>query len=298
MPIGEILEKSFKYPWKNKALWFYGFWIAFFAGSGGSNYQFNEKDVQSISNNINLGTLMIVGVVVIVLVLALSILGLIVSSWSHIALMKGVRDIEAGKKIERKEIGKTGKKPVWKFIVLNFFIPIGIVLALLIPITLLIALFAIMPQPTGLYLGIIAAIILILIFIPVLIYLGLVWSLAGRYVGLEDKNAIEAIKMGRAALKGKFWWSFALSLILGLISGAIGGILSLPIVFLALGIIASIATGMTPVAIVLGIITLILYIPYLIALGYLTAFSQTGWTLWWMELKKLKTESVKLKPTA
>lgn len=286
MPLGDILSKSFKYPWKNKALWFYGFWIALFSGGYSSNYQLSDKDYENLSKNIDFGALAVIGTVIILIVLILSIIGLVVNSWSHIALMKGVVQVEEGKQITRKEIGKTGKKPVWKFIVLNFFIPLGIALALIIPIILLVALFAAMPQPTGLYFGIAAAVILILALIPALIYLGLIWSLAARFVGLEGKNAIESLKMGRELISGKFWWTFALSLILGLTSGAIGAILSLPIVLLVIGAIASTLAGIIPLAVVLGIIALVLYLPYLIALGYLMAFSQTGWTLWWMELKK------------
>lgn len=292
MPIGEVLSKSFKYTKDNKALWFYGVLLAIFSGGGGnfSNYQVDEKDANFFSN---FGTItwVIFGVVILVFLILFIILGTIIANWSEGAIINGTEMLESGKPITRKEIGKIGKRTVWNLIILNAIIPMLIIIVLVILIVLGVFLFSAIPQPTGLVAGVVTLVLFIIAIIPLVIYWGLIWGLASRFVVIEKKKAIESLKAARALIKGKFWWSFLYSLVLGMISGFIGFAAALPLLLAGFGFGFSLAYKSTVLAIILGILTLFTLVVMIFATGILQAFSQTGWTLWWMELKKLKTSA-------
>lgn len=290
MPLGEVLTKAFNYTKDHKSFWFYGFLLALFSGGSYnfSNYSGGSGDFKFLENT-PAATLITIGIVILIFALALGILSVIVSSWSLASIMNGANLLEKGKAVNRKIMGKTGKRPVWKLIVLNALIPMVIVLALILLIVLGAFLFAAMPQPAGVIIGITLLVLFILALIPVVIYFGIIWSLATRFIALEQKNAIESIKLGIKLIKGKFWWTFLFALVLGMIGGLVGFVFVMPLILVVLGLVFAIAAKIIILAAVLGIITLALGILFLFISGLIQAFAQIGWTLWWIELKKQRT---------
>jgi hypothetical protein len=286
MPIGEVLEKAFKYPWKQRALWFYGVLLAIFtAGSGISNqYQPKESDFKFLEN-INSNTLWITISIIILVSMILGFLGLIITSWSTAAISRGTAMLEDGKEITRKEIGKTGKRPIWKLIILNFFIPILIFIILLIIVSAFVALFYFLPQPAGLWIGVSVGAIAFFALIPLLVYWNYVWILATRYIVLADMNAFASLGEGKKLIKGRFWWTFLLGLVQGMITGAATFVAIIPlIIIVSIAVVLAVANIWFGVAI-LGILALVYLVVFIIAIGYFTAFRETAWTLWWLKLK-------------
>lgn len=299
MPLGEILTKAFNYTKDHKAFWFYGFLLALFSGGGynSSSYSPDQNSFKSLEN-IPASTWIVIGIVAVIVILALAIISAIVSSWSLAAIINGTNLLEKGKEVNRKIMGKTGKRPVWKLIVLNVLIPIAAVLTLILLIILGIVLFTAMPQPAGAIIGIVLLVLLILALIPVLVYFGIIWGLASRFVFLEEKNVAESIKSGMELIKGKFWWTFLFAIVVGMISGLVGFVFLIPLILVILGIVFAVVSKIIALIVILGIVALALVVVFLFVLGLIQAFSQIGWTLWWMELKKVRADNSKVKAAA
>jgi hypothetical protein len=306
MPIGEILEKSFKYPWKNKSLIFYGVLLALFSFGSNltSSYSPTESEMQDISNyfySLNektIASFLVIGLVVIVIGILLGIVGVIVAAWSQVALAKGTALLEAGKGISRKEIGKTGKRVIWKMLVLDLFLPLGIVLAFTLIVGTFIALCALMPQPAGMWVGIALGTLALISLITFAVYATQVWIFARRFVALENMKAMEALKAGRDLLKGKFWWTVLLGIIMGMISGSAGIFAFIPLIIIGGVSVYLVTIEMFVGAIITGIISLIYLLLFLVFTGYFVAFQQVGLTIWWLKLKqtnKVTTKPVKKK---
>ncbi len=296
MPFSEIIEKSFKYPWKNRSLWFYGILIALLTGGvNTSNYidpsskEFSNftKNIPSISN-ISSSTWVLVGTVFVVLIFGLIILSIIVTNWSEVAINRGVEQLEKGKKIERKKIGKTGKQVIWRMIMLNLIIPTLIVLALILTIILSIILFSIIPKPLGLYLGLIVGVMFAIILLIFICYISVIWPMASRFVSNDGLRAIESLKLSIKLIKSNYWISFGFNIVLAMISGMGTFVIFLPMLVMILAAFALFMAKIYIGVIILSILAFVYLIPLIIAEGYFLTFQKTGQTLWWLELKKLK----------
>jgi hypothetical protein len=297
MPIGEVLEKALKYPWKSKALWFYGILLAIFSAGGNAYNQYEAKEGDfDFLKTIDTNTIIILAILIAAISLAITIIGVIIASWSQAAICNGAAMLEAGKAITRKEIGKTGKRPVWKLIVLNLFIPMLIALILLLIIGALAALLYFMPQPAGMGIGIALAVLAIVTLIPFAVYWGFVWVLATRYVVLDGMNAFASLGAGRKLIKGKFWWTFLLGLVQGTISGMVSFIAILPLVFLGGAAVFLFIAKIYIAVAILGLLALLYLLFYVVVLGYFVAFEQTGWTIWWLKLKGQQKKIVPATP--
>lgn len=289
MPLGEIIEKAYKITWKNRALWFYGILLTIFSGGGSSNFDLTEEQANSILGRIPQAALIPILIGAGVFLFIFLIVSLIVSSWSEAALIKGVKKIDEGKEVTRKEIGKTGKRSVWKLIVLNFFIPFGIALALVLLILLgVLGVVALQNQAAN-SIGIALLVILALVLIPVLVYFGMVWLLAAPYVVLEGKNVIESLKAAYKLLRGKFWWTLLFNIIIGIIAAAIAMGLMIPLAALGLGSFLSFTNDIFALGGVLAVVAVVYLVFFIFVLGVVQTFARAGQTLWWLELRKQKS---------
>lgn len=289
MPFEEILKKSFKYPWQNRALWFYGVLLAIFSGFSGITNNLDYDDISNLASRFDQQTLgaIVVGSAVIGIIFA--IVGLIVSSWAQAAIIKGTAAEDNNKSIARKEMGKVGKRNILKLIQLNFFIPVAIAIVLAALIAVVVLVLMQFPQQTAIYVGIPLAVLFVLVLIPVAVYFGEVWMLAAREIVLDEKRVIKSIKDSMELIKGNFWYTFLFSFVIGIIAGMASLVLLLPFVAIALTVVASLMANVMAGAVVGGIIGLLYLVFYIIALGYFHAVGQAGLTVWWLNLKRLKT---------
>lgn len=288
MPLGEIIEKSFKYPWKNKGLWFYGVLIAIFAGGGSNLNNSIDQDTFNSFQNVDFTKYIPYIILGVILAIGLGVLGAILSSWGLAAISKAVPQIDAGKSLNRKEMGKTGKKVVWNLIKLNYLLPLAIVLAF-IALTFVVVLFlSQLPQQTAIMVGLALLIFVLFAMLPIIIYFGVLWNLATRSIVLEDSRVFEGFKQAKQVIKGNFWYTLLFAVIMGLISGSVAIFFVLPfiaVVMVAVGGFASKIYVLVGIGVIIGILYLLFY---LVVLGFLQAAIHTGWTLWWLELKKVK----------
>lgn len=286
MPLGEILEKAFRYPWKNKALWFYGLLLALFSGISSTN-RFESDDLDKLGIGFDsLGTGVTILLVVVVLIFAT--IAIIVSAWAITALIKGSLLADKGKRVDRKEIGKVEKKTIWEVIKLTVVTPFLMVLALILIIIPFVILFAALPQPVGGIIGVILGIVSLLALIPLLVYLSLIWTLSVRELVVNKESVINSLKKSRNLMRGRGWKTFLVALVLGAISG-----MATFFAFLPLLLMGVIAMGFFAAEIYIGaLVTALFVFAYLIAFfvfeGYVQAFVQVAWTLWWSFLSQSK----------
>jgi hypothetical protein len=302
MPLGEIIEKSFKLPWKNKSLIIFGAIIALFSGSYSIVNSFESGNTISAETGESLFGrfgLLLNDLTVQIVVIALLVLGMAVATWAQAVIIQGADLMDQKKEIKPKELAKIGWVRFWRMILLNLVTPVAVGLFVAIAAVLLYLLFRALPQPAGLISGVVIGAILVLALIPVLVYLGLAWALAARYIVLEGKKVIESIKESVNLIKGRFWWTLGFALILGLVAGILGGLASLPLALAGLGSMYGLNTGRNSVAIGLAILGILFYALYLAVSGYFQVFTHTGWTLWWKALKEqpAPVKTVKAKPT-
>ncbi len=294
MDIGKVLEKAFRYPWENRALWFYGVLIAIFSiGSLGMHYKPDNGDYTQIKSYLNsfdinwsfLGALIIIAIII-------GVIGVIITSWSYAAIIRGVSELEKGKKITRKSIGKTEKRTVWNIIVLSVFIPLGIILALITIAVPVIAVIAILPDSINLITGVLVSVFSAIILIIAAFYFSVLWPLAPNVIVLEKKRAIESLIIVKDKLKGNFWISFLFLIVTSFIGGT-GTILFIIPLFI-LGILTFVLwTKIIIVSLIFGTLT-IAYIVFLIfVFGYFQAFVSTAWAVWWIDMDKQEGNSVK-----
>ena len=117
--------------------------------------------------------------------------------------------------------------------------------------------------------------------------------MACRFIVAKDQETIQSIKLARQLIKNNFWITFAYSFVSRAIMGfgsCMGSIIF--IIFLIL-LIVSIFSGNTIAIIILGLLTLVTLLFYLIVAGYFCAFNETGITIWWNDLKRLKESDKK-----
>lgn len=284
--LAAIIKKSFSYPWKHKAFIFYGVLLAIFGGysGGSSNWSLPTAPSSDLPTpSVNVPVILFVTLVVILVLALFSI----IAGWALSAIIKGTVAVENGEQITRKMIGKTGREPVWGLIKLYFLIPFGIFLIALLILTPVVLLLMALGQ-AGMVVGVILFILLIIALIPVLVYFGIIWFVAARYVALENKKVFESISSARKLIKGSFWITFLYSFISGVISGLGGCVGSIVFVIFLIATIGLIAVQAYIAAVITGVLTFAGFIILLIVAGYFRAFQETGYTLWWLDLKKIK----------
>ncbi len=293
------LTKSFKYPWRNKALWFFGIFIALFSfgSSGGSNSSGSPDPLSSLGSSDSYNNLVnyleqinivLIITVILIIVLIVCVLSLILKNWALSAIINGTLKIEKDNKVSIKDIFKPGVKTVWRLIILNFFIPLAFAFLLVIILILGTILFSLIPQPAGIIIGLIVGLIFLIALIPLFVYLFVVWIMASRFIVVKKEGPVLAITSARKLIKNNFWITFAYSFVSGLVvgSGSCLGMIFL-IVTLILFFVALFA-GNYILLIFIGLFVFIAFVFYIIVVGYFCAFKETGLTLWWNDLKKVK----------
>lgn len=293
MPIENIITKSFKYAWHHKAFWFYGFWIALFAGGGSSFNTFDSRDLERAQTEFHLPQLIIDNLFLIIivgtiLILAGLIIGSILSNWASASIINGTKMLEDSKEVNRKIMGRVGKRTVWEMIVLRGVIPFLLTLALIAILAIPVVALIVALQEKGAWIALALVVIVLLALVPLFVYLGIIFTMASPFVVLERQTPISALKKSKELIKGKFWWTFLLGIILSIIAGigSVAGLLIfIPVVIgLTLFVLAKIWVGV----IIMGILILPCLFIYLTLMGFFVSVSEIGSTLWWLELKKSK----------
>jgi hypothetical protein len=309
MSYGELIKTSFWTTWRNRYLWFFGF----FAGGTGFNFpapnfgggDFDGQDgggasaamAQSLptgqDSTVEPGVVM----AIVVVVLALAALFIFLSLISQGALADSVAAIDRGGERRFGTAWRSGARAFWRVLglgVLGFVIGVAIVLVVVAPLVGIVVGVSALTGSTGATIaaGIIAGLIGLAALVVLLVPLAIVWQLALRELVLREERPIASLRQGyrlfRAEL-GKTLLVFLIQIGIG-----IGLALVLIVVGLLVGLllfapaIALGAGGQETAAIVAAIVAgLILLVPVIVVSGAIGTFNHAYWTLACLRLRAL-----------
>lgn len=217
----------------------------------------------------------------------------------RIGLIRGTEQAEKG--IERLFLGEvfSGSLPYfWKFIGLVLLVWLPYLLILLILGS--IAIFGVFLSEIAGSEGWIIIFVIFALFVGFIIILSIIslgisifLKLAQNALVIEDLDSLNAIKRGWHIFKTKFWQTLLMAIILFLIEAFIGTVLALPPVIIIFAMITSFIVDGSATMMPLNIVALFfaVYIPlFIIANGILIAYTQSAWTLTYLQLSHQKPE--------
>lgn len=285
---GEVLSRAGQIIWKHKILWIFGIFAGCSRGGGGSggtggaggtgpgNQRFPqfERIFNQISQWINDNPWVIV--VFVVLVLALVILSVFLGTIGRIGLISGTYQAEGGaQQLIFGELFSNSMPYFWR--VFGLSLVIGL-LALLVILPLV--LFGVLTAGVGL----VCALPLICILIPVFWGISVVIEQANVAIVLENLGIADGLRKGWEVVRANLGPMILLALILFIGSGVIGFIFAIPIIAAVVPFIFGVANNSNN-AIWIGVLCCAAYFPVLLVLnGILTAYIQTVWALTYMRL--------------
>jgi hypothetical protein len=310
MNYGDLIRDAFRITLHNRFLWFFGFFAGGtgtnFVGnvpSGGGNFNFDDfqrssSDISGLTAQVGQGlseTVVILGIVLVVLLIALFFIILAIISQG--ALADSVAAIDGGEGRRFGSAFTSGMGNFWRvlgYYVVFFLIALGLLMVIGIPVALLIGGTFAATQSTGVrvsvavVVGILAVLLLIVVFIP----LSIIGQYALRDIVVRRERVLGSVGSGYGLFRHNIGRSLLLWLIqLGISIGiGIAFILLLLIVglILALPVIALAVAGYTTAAIIAGVIAGLILLPLLlVATGAIGTFSHAYWTLAYLRLTPL-----------
>jgi len=305
MNYGDLIRDSFRITWRNRYLWFFGFFAYLGSGGGGggggsgnTGGDFDEQssaEIASVSATAVQGTFqnvaLIVGLIAAAFVIFLILFAIYVVSQG--GLTDSVAAVERGQQRSFSSTWRAGARLFWRVlgqILLFVGIVLGLLLVIGIPIALLVG-GAFLTDSTAF--RVVAVVIavpvviaaLLLVFIPVAI----IRQFARRTMVVENDGVVASVRSGYRLFRGNIGRSLLVWLIqLGIMLGAtialiiaaliVGFILFLPTILLAVA-------GSTTAAIVAGVVAGVILLPFLIvASAILGTFNHSYWTLAYLRM--------------
>jgi hypothetical protein len=299
MNYGELLSEALRLTWRNRFLWFFGFFVAgagssfnFPANVGGQRsmpFRPSPRPLQWISENLALFLTAVIAVVVV-----LAVVFLVLSMVSHGALAESVAALHRG---EERRFGlafRMGAANFWRVLglkVLFFLMALGLGLLIFLPVALGgLAVFS-LTDSTGVrilavVLGVIYVVVaLVAVFLP----FAIVNQFALRELVVNRRRILEAIgggfglfrrNIGRSLLA----WLVQLAVMLGLGIAMLVVLVIVGAIFLGPAI-ALFATERATAGVVAAVIGGPLFlVPLLVISGALGAFNHAYWTLAYLRL--------------
>lgn len=295
----DIVKRALMITWKNKFLWFFGFFI--FIGSFSTSLNFNsdrtatKKDIawETISNYIQKYPKLFIGLVVtlVVLMIVLFIFRIIVTA----AIIKSVNNIAVYRQSKISAIFSESKKYFWRLALLEIIICLSLIVFITILIIPVAYLWILEAKISAIFSGIIAAVIFLVLAV-IALYLR---KYAYFYMVLGDMKMKMALEAAYILLRKNIWESLIMSCI-GIALNVIAMmftfvlLLSLALVFSPFGFVAYIMFAKTGALIILITGIIIGGIVFLLSLSFFTAFTQSAWVLFFQEISLEKKEENKV----
>ncbi|HEV2093051.1 MAG TPA: hypothetical protein VGR18_07795 [Rubrobacter sp.] len=306
MNYGDLIKDAFAVSWRNKFLWFFGF----FAGgtgtnflgnvpSGGGNFDggdFEQSGAVGLAAQVGPGifenaalivALVVVGVVILLAFIAMSLI-------SQGALAENVAAIDGGEGRRFSSGWRAGLRNFWRvlgYYVVFFLIALGLLVAIGVPIALLVAgAFAVTDSIGGrvavaVLAGLLGILLLIVVFVPLSIVAqyalrGIVVRREGVFASVGGGYGVFRRNVGRSLLL----WLINLGLGIGVGIAVLIGLLLVGLV-LFLPTILLVFAEYTTAAVVAGIAAGVILLPILLAVSGATgAFFHSYWTLAYLRL--------------
>lgn len=307
MDYGKLLKRAVEITWRHKALWLFGFLLAFFTGShsggGGQGLQYRIGQSDLAHPEWAWGLALLVILLVVLAIIAAVVLG----NLSRGALIGMVRETEETGSTSARSGWRIGRSRLWALIGIDLVTVIPAIIATMILIAVALSpllLLVVGRRDPGsgdpwIILGIVLTVLLLVGAVAVIIIggtvLGVVCEFAYRQCVLEGRgiwlSLREGYRMVRAQLRqvGVMWL-----LLFGIDLAA--GVIILPLVLIGSGLVAGAAAAVyaasesvasaIAVAVVLGIP---LALMSALVRGVYLVFQSSAWTLAYRELQ---TESL------
>jgi len=295
---GELLSEAFRLTWRNRFLWFFGFFVAGASSNFPTNFGNQLAEGPSgpaagplrwISENLALFITAVISVVVV-----LTIVFLVLWVISHGALAESVSALHRGETRRFGPAFRAGTSNFWRVLglkVLFFLMALGLALLIFLPVALGgVALFS-LTDSTGLrvlavVLGVLFVVVaLVVVFLP----FAIINQFALRELVVSRRRTLESISGGfglfrRNVGRSLLVWLLQLAVMLGLGIATLVVLLIFGAIFLGPAI-ALFATERMAAGIVAGVVGGLLFlIPLFVISGALGAFNHAYWTLAYLRL--------------
>ena len=298
MNYGDLLSEAFRLTWRNRFLWFFGFFVGGGAsfnvpsnigGEQGAPFGAASGPLRWISENLALFIAL-----VIVLVVVIALVFIVLAMLSHGALVESVAALHRGEPRRFGPAWRAGTANFWRVLglkVLFFLMALGLAILVLLPVGLGVVAVVAATDSTGLRILLIALLVLVgfLALIFVFLPFAIVNQFALRELVVGRRRILESVgggfglfryNIGRSLLV----WLLQLGVMLGL------GVATLVVVIILGAIllgpaIALFAAHHTAAAVVVGVVGGLLFlVPLFVISGALGAFNHTYWTLAYLRL--------------
>ncbi len=299
MNYGDLLSEAFRITWRNRFLWFFGFFV------GGASFNIPSTNLGGQGGGVPFGSasgpmrwisenLVLFLVIVGLLVLALALVFIVLAMISHGALAESVAALHRGEPRRFGSAWRVGTAYFWRVTWLKglfFLMALGLALLIFLPAVLGVIAVFVSTQSVGLrvlsvVLGVLFVLaLLILVFLP----FAIVNQFALRELIVGGRRVMDSIGgafglFRRNIGKSLLAWLVQLGVMLGLGIATLVVIVILAVILLGPAV-ALFATDQTAAAIVVGVIGGLLFlIPVVVISGALSAFNHTYWTLAYLQL--------------
>jgi membrane-anchored glycerophosphoryl diester phosphodiesterase (GDPDase) len=299
MNYGEIISEAFRLAWRNRFLWFFGFFVA---GGGGlfnfpSNLGVNPGGNSGVSSNgigqfvsENLG--LIVAAVALLAVLAL--IFIVLTLISQGALAESVAALHRGETRRFSSAWRTGISSFWRVLgqaILFFLIWLALLVAIVLPaILIVLGILAATESPglRALFIGLVV-LLAIIVFIVLLVALVVIGQFALRNLVVDGERVFGSVGAGYRLFRRNLGRSLLVWIIKVALSIGLG--IAYFTVFLILGLVlvgpavALFFAGYTTAGIVVGIVGGLLFLVIIVVIsGALGTFSHAYWTLAYLRI--------------
>ncbi|MDO8529189.1 MAG: hypothetical protein Q7S18_00795 [bacterium] len=294
----ELIKKSLSITWKNKYLWWFGLFLSL--GSG-LVFNFNIpgrgdwSKQPGIEGKITDFFARYWGFVLagIILLVILGIAFFIFRLISQAGIIKTLSKIDKNEKGNFREGFREGKRYFWKLLGLNLiigFLTAGIFIILFVPVMFLFYL-------GSWVFGIVALMLAILIFVPLIILASFLGKYACFYIILSDLKILPSIEKSYQIFRGNIFPSIIMALIFIPVSIILSlailiSLVLIGIIFLIPGIIFYLVLSYSGVYFILAIVLLVILILILLAGSVYQVFYQATWFLFFKEIASVKEDPI------
>lgn len=315
---GEVLTKAWQITWKHKVLWIFGIlagcnrsnggnFNSSYSGNGGGSggnggFPYLPPDVMRVFDQIEQNLVTIIAIVISVCCI-IWLITIFLGTMGKVGLIHGAAQADGG--AEKLSFGQ-----LWSESLPFFWRMLGLSLLVMVPILIIVFI----PLGAGLYYlitadssgnpeMILASIPIFLgclcLLVPVMWVVGMIVRQSENAIVLEDLGVLPSLTRGWEIFKSNLGSIIIMSIILAVISFAVGLVMVIPILAVVFPAVFAFALGeaesWTPL-IIAGACMLI-YIPISwVANGILITYTESAWTLTYMRLTA-KPETTVILPT-
>lgn len=304
MNYGELVSEALRITWRNKFLWFFGFFVALGSGGGGGGgggggSNFDNQDFSGIASvsTVALQEGPSAGLVILGLLLGLAafLVFLFLYVVSDGGLTGSVADIDRRRPSGFSVTFRTGLRKFWGVLalILLFLLIVFVLLAVVgIPLVLLVAGAFSTESAAFRVVAVLIAIpvVLVLLFVAFIV-VAVIRQFARRALVVDGEGIFPAIGSGYRLFRQNVGRSLLVWLVqfLAMIVAGLAAIAAILLVglVLALPAILLIAAEYVTLAVIAGVVAALIFIPFLLAvMGALGTFNHAYWTLAYMRLTR------------